>query len=388
MSVELRFAMTSAPRVIGMEIIGAQVLHPDGHVGPAVVRIESGLIAEVDDTVPARGGDFAGLTLLPGFVDAHCHGGGGGDYASGDPASIERALSFHLAQGTTTTQASLVSAPMGELCAQITSIAPFVRSGRIHGVHLEGPWLAGEACGALTPATFSPPDAESIRAMLECAEGVVTTVTIAPELPGALAAIGTLVGAGIKVAVGHTQATGAQTRAAIEAGATIATHLFNAMPPLHHREPGPVGAMLADEHVSVEVICDTVHLHPDVVRIVLQAANGRAMLVTDAVPAAGTDDSAIRIGNQNIEIADGIARVRGSGALAGSLLTMGDAVRHAVYTCGVSLADASHAASLAPARALGMFDRGLIMHSLRADIVAVDTDLRVRRVMQAGCWID
>jgi N-acetylglucosamine-6-phosphate deacetylase len=355
-----------------VEITDAAVLHSDGHIGPATVRIESGMIVEVDDTVPARHGEMSGLTLLPGFVDLHCHGGAGGDYSTGDAAAIERALEFHLAHGTTTTQISLMSAPLPQLLQRIEFLRPFVHSGRVHGVHLEGPWLARDACGAQDPAALSLPDAESVAAVVAAGRGVVSMVTLAPELPGALDAVSVLAHAGITVAVGHTRATYAQTKAAIESGARVATHLFNAMPPLHHRDPGPVGALLADPHVTVEIICDTVHLHPDVVHATMAAASERAALITDAVAAAGMTDV--------------VPRVRETGALAGSILTMAAALRHAVVDCGVDLAAASHAASLAPARALGLFDRGVIAHAMRADVVAVDVDLRVHRVMRDGVW--
>ena len=371
-----------------MDVIGAQVLHPDGHISPATVRIESGVITEIDDTVPARAGDLAGLTLLPGYVDLHCHGGGGGDYASTDPASIEQALSFHLRHGTTTTQASLVSAPMDQLRAQVASLMPFIDAGRVHGVHFEGPWLSAVACGALDPTTFVDATETSVERVVEFGGGALTMVTLAPEVPGAVAAIETLTRAGVVVAIGHTRATYAQTRAAIDAGARVATHLFNAMPLLHHRDPGPVGAMLADEHVTVELICDTVHLHPDVVRLAVQGAGDRAALVTDAIVAAGQADGEWRVGELEVVVRDGVARLRDGGALAGSMVTMEAAVRHAVLDCGIDLARASRAASLAPARALGLFDRGTIAHSMRADLVAVDTQLLVRRVMRAGHWID
>lgn len=371
-----------------MEISGAQVLHADGHVGPAMVRIDSGFIAEVDDTVPARGGELSGLTLLPGYVDLHCHGGGGGDYASIDPASIERAVSFHLRHGTTTTQASLVSAPPERLRAQIIALIPFIDSGRVHGVHLEGPWLSVDACGALDATTFLDASESSIEQLLEGVGEAVTMVTLAPEVPGALEAIKVLTAAGITVGIGHTRATYTQTRAAIEAGARVATHVFNAMPSMHHREPGPVGALLADDHVTVELIADTVHVHPDIVRVAVQAVGDRAALITDAISAAGESDGDYRIGDRDVVVRDGVARVRGSEVLAGSLLTMQSAVRHAVFDCGIDLARASRAASLAPARALGLFDRGVIAHAMRADLVAVDTDLVVRRVMRAGHWID
>jgi len=371
-----------------MELTGANVVHADGRIGPATLRIESGMIVEVDDTVPARGGVLEGLTLLPGFVDLHCHGGGGGDYSSADAASIEAAIGFHRRHGTTTSLASLVSAPIDQLQQQTEVLRPFVESGELVGVHLEGPWLASGACGAQDARTFTAPDVDQVREVITWGDGVVAMVTIAPELPSALDAVVSLRGAGIIVAVGHTHATHDQTHAAIDAGATVATHLFNAMPPMHHRAPGPVGALLADPRVSVEIICDTVHVHPDVVRLTLAAAGDRAALITDAISAAGTTEGMVMLGEQNVNVQEGVARVVESGALAGSLLTMRDALAHAVFDCGIDLATASRAASLAPARALGLFDRGEIAHSMRADLVAVDDQLQVYRVMRAGAWLD
>ena len=213
-------------------------------------------------------------------------------------------------------------------------------------------------------------------------------VTIAPELDGGLAAIRQLVAAGIVVAIGHTDATWATTRAAIDAGATVATHLFNAMPALQHREPGPVGALLRDPRVTVELIADTVHLHPDVLALALSSAGAdRVALVTDAMAAAGEQDGHFRLGSLDVDVVDGIARIAGGGALAGSTLTMDRALRHCVFDAGWTLDDTVRTMSATPARALGLSDRGLLAPGRRADIVMLDDDLCVRGVMLAGEWV-
>jgi N-acetylglucosamine-6-phosphate deacetylase len=214
-------------------------------------------------------------------------------------------------------------------------------------------------------------------------------VTLAPELPGGIAAVRRLDDAGVVAAIGHTDATYDETRAALDAGARLGTHLFNAMRPLHHRDPGPVGALL-DAPVDVELIADGVHLHPAVLRTVFAAKPGRCILVTDAMAAAGAPDGDYRLGPMAIEVRDGVARLAdgsGTGAIAGSTLTMDAAVRFAVRTAGLPLLDVVHAASTAPARAWRLDDVGALEAGRRADLVVLDEDLEVVRVMRAGAWV-
>jgi N-acetylglucosamine-6-phosphate deacetylase len=255
-------------------------------------------------------------------------------------------------------------------------------------VHLEGPWLSPRRSGAHQPGSLSHPDAASVESLLAAGDGAVRMVTLAPELPGGIDAVRLLDAAGVVAAIGHTDASYDVARAALDAGARLGTHLFNAMRPLHHREPGAVGALL-DAPVDVELIADGVHLHPAVLRTVFAAKPGRCVLVTDAMAAAGSADGDYRLGPMAIEVRDGVARLadgKGTGAIAGSTLTMDAAVRFAVRTAGLPLLDVVHAASTAPARVWGLTDVGALEAGRRADLVVLDAGLEVVGVMQAGVW--
>jgi N-acetylglucosamine-6-phosphate deacetylase len=214
-------------------------------------------------------------------------------------------------------------------------------------------------------------------------------VTLAPELPGGLDAVRRLVAAGVVAAIGHTDASYDEARRALDEGARAGTHLFNAMRGLHHRDPGAVGALL-EAPVDVELVADGVHLHRAVLRTAFAAKPRRCVLVTDAMAAAGAGDGDYRLGPMAIEVRDGVARLAGragAGAIAGSTLTMDAAVRYAVREAGVPLLDVVHAASTAPARLLGLSDVGALEVGRRADLVVLDDDLRVQRVMRAGAWV-
>jgi N-acetylglucosamine-6-phosphate deacetylase len=213
-------------------------------------------------------------------------------------------------------------------------------------------------------------------------------VTLAPELPGAMAAIRQLTDAGAIAAVGHTDAQLPQVVAAVEAGATVATHLFNGMRPLHHREPGPIGVLLDDDRVTIELICDLVHLHPASTRLAARyAGNGRTVLITDAISATDAPDGPYRLGTVPITVTHGVATMA-DGSLAGSTLTMDVAFRNFVTACGMTVRDAVAATATTPAALLGLSDRvGAIRPGLAADLVVLDSDLRLERVMLAGDWI-
>jgi N-acetylglucosamine-6-phosphate deacetylase len=242
----------------GATLIGGE--HRDG--GVDWLRVEDGVIAELGrGRPPGPSIELGDGWLVPGFVDLHVHGGGGASFQDDDPAV---AVAFHRAHGTTTLLASLVSAPVDDLVAAVARLAAASTEGLVAGVHLEGPWLAASRTGAHAPEALGPPDPRQVLRLLEA--GPVRMVTLAPELPGALDAIRALRAHDVVVAVGHTDATYEQTLAAIAAGATVGTHLFNAMAPLHHRASGPVLALLEDPTVVVELVVDGAHLHPAVVR--------------------------------------------------------------------------------------------------------------------------
>lgn len=367
------------------EIVAARRLVDAGtDRADAWLRVEDGRIVELGEG-PMPGRAYA--VIMPGFIDLHCHGGGGGSYTSGDPESIASAAATHLSHGTTTSHASLVSAEYDELESQIRALIPFVDDGTFQGIHLEGPWISPRYCGAHDPSTLRAPDAHDVARIIDAGGGRITMVTIAPELPGAIAAIARIVDAGAIAAVGHTGADADLARAAVDAGATVATHLFNAMPPLLSRDSGPVGVLLADERVTPEIIADGVHVDPEVIALTLAAAGGRAALVTDAMAGAGGPDGRYRIGHLEVVVEDGVARLKGGGSLAGSTLLMDAAVRRSIRLGGRTVMEASEAASAAPAAAMGLVDRGRVGIGMRADLVALDDDLQVTRVMRAGEWL-
>jgi N-acetylglucosamine-6-phosphate deacetylase len=337
-----------------------------------------------DDIVdaPAAAGD--GAVLTPGFIDIHGHGGAGVSYDDG-PDAIRAARALHRAHGTTRAVVSLVTAALETLERRAAIVADLMRTDAdILGSHLEGPFLDRGHKGAHDEDLLRDPAPDAVTRLLDAGRGTVRQVTIAPELPGGLDAIRLIVASGAAAAIGHTSADAALCAAAFDAGATILTHAFNAMPGLHHRAPGPVGAAASDARVTLELIADGVHVHPDVLRIAFAVAPGRIALVTDAMAAAGAGDGSYDLGGLPVEVEGGVARLRGGGSIAGSTSTQDAALRAAV-AAGVALPDVVHALTAAPARAIG---RGGELGSLRpgylADAVLWDATLSVRRVWSDG----
>lgn len=289
------------------------------------------------------------------YVDIHCHGGGGGDFCSADPEQIRTAARHHARHGSQRLLASLVTDTADALASQARVLAEVVDDGDtiVGGIHLEGPFLSGARCGAQNPAHLQLPDLASFDRWLEAAGGHLRMITVAPELPGALELIGAAVEAGVVAAIGHTDATYEQAMAGFEAGASVATHLFNGMRPLHHRDPGPVGAAL-DAGAWVELIADGVHLHPATLRMIATTAPQRSLLVTDAMSATGLPDGRYTLGGQDVTVAGGAARLTRNGSLAGSTLTMDAAVAHAIDDAGLDADLVARMAREHPRAAVGL----------------------------------
>ncbi|GIH05577.1 N-acetylglucosamine-6-phosphate deacetylase [Rhizocola hellebori] len=366
-----------------MNVIAGTLVLPDA-VTEGWVQVSDGLITQVGTgAAPQPPTLVTDGYVMPGLVDMHCHGGGGSSFDRGAEAA-EAVARFHLAHGTTSIMASLSTTTRERLLSQVKALAPIVGQSTLVGMHLEGPFLSELRCGAHPPHLLRDPDWEEIAEVLAAGEGAVRMLTIAPELPYALEVVDWLTREQVIVAIGHTDATFAETQAAIGAGATVATHLFNGMRPIHHREGGPVTALLGDERVWCELICDGHHLSPEVCRLAFRAAgNHRAVLITDACTAAGMPDGPYVLGGESIVLAHGAVHTADGRSLAGSALTLLAAVRFAV-SCGIPLPDAVRAASANPADALGLPDRGRLAPGLRADLLLTDRTLHPTQVMRGG----
>lgn len=367
-------------------LTGAELLRP-GWIDVADGRVR----ATGAGAPPGPARELGAVTVVPGFVDTHVHGGAGANFTAADTAQTAAAVDLHRRHGTTTLIASLVTAAPQELLRQVGGLAADVRSGLLDGIHLEGPWLSESRCGAHEPALMRDPDPAEVDRVLAAGAGCIRMVTLAPERHGAPGAIDRFVGAGVVVAVGHTEATYAQTRCAIDAGATVGTHLFNAMRPIDRREPGPVIALLEDDRVTVELITDGVHLDPAIYRHVTRSAGPqRVSLITDAMAATGMADGWYELGPLGVQVTGGVARVAGTETIAGSTATMDHVFRFAVAHSGLArdaaLRSAVSQASVNPARALGLPDARLLAGTA-ADLVVLDADLAVAGVLRRGQWV-
>jgi N-acetylglucosamine-6-phosphate deacetylase len=343
--------------------------------GDRIVRVER------DPTGPS------GVFLLPGLVDLHCHGGGGHGFPEAGADGVRAAAAHHLAHGTTTLLASLVSAPGEALLDRVRLLAGM---DGLAGIHLEGPFLSAARCGAQDPSAIVPGDPVLLAALLDA--GPVAAMTLAPETPRYPELIALLERHGAVPSLGHTDASTAATRAAIlqVRGPLSATHLFNGMRPLHHRDPGAAAACLAAAargEMVVELVADGVHLADETVAMVFDLVGpDRIALVTDAMAAAGTGDGRYRLGALDVDVTGGVARLPG-GALAGGTTRLIDVVRRTVQHAGVPLAAAVRAATATPAWLLGLADVGDLTPGRRADVVVTDAELVPRAVMRAGRWI-
>jgi len=317
---------------------------------------------------------------VPGFIDLQVNGFGGVDFLEADADGYRRAGEALLETGVTGYLPTLITTPEDELVAAMREIPIVAEGPRILGIHLEGPFLSQRRLGTHPPAARRDPEPGLLGRLLDA--GPVRIMTIAPELPGAGALIDALHARGVTVSCGHSDATSAQANAAFDRGVRTVTHLFNAMRPFEHREPGIAGAALARDDVIVQIINDGVHLAPDTVNLVWHAAAGRVALVTDAMAGAGVPDGPYSLGSVDVVVRDGA--VRGpNGVLAGSVLTMIDAVRN-LHALGVGLPEAIGAATSVPAAVLGLPTIGRLDVDLPADVVVLNDNLEIETVFVGG----
>ncbi|MFD7792827.1 N-acetylglucosamine-6-phosphate deacetylase, partial [Streptomyces sp. NPDC059759] len=311
-------------------LAGARVVLPTGTVPEGRVIVDG---ARIGGSAPADADvvDLSGHWLVPGFVDIHNHGGGGASFTSGTVEDVLKGIHTHRLHGTTTVVASTVTGDMDGLAQRAGLLSELAEQGDLAGIHFEGPFISPCRKGAHSEELLRDPDPADVRKLIDAARGHAKMVTLATELPGGLDSVRLLAEHGVIAAIGHTDATYEQTQAAIDAGATVATHLFNAMPPLGHRAPGPIAALLEDERVTVELINDGTHLHPASLELAFHHAGaGRVALITDAMDAAGFGDGRYMLGPLEVEVADGVARLVEGGSIAGSTLTLDRAFQRAV----------------------------------------------------------
>jgi N-acetylglucosamine-6-phosphate deacetylase len=373
-------------------LTGGRVVTPEGVLTDAWVCVVGDTIASIQSRRPAIDApvvDLAGAWLVPGYIDLHMHGGGGHGVAD-SPAGMDEAVAFHRTHGTTATLVSLMTAPVPDLAEQLSWAVQLTRRGgsargHVLGAHLEGPFLSPLRCGAQNPEHMLAPDVAVLEQLLSAARGALRMITLAPELDGATALIERLRDRSVIVAMGHSDATYAQAVEAIRAGVGHVTHLFNAMPPLHHRAPGLIAAAL-ESGLPCELINDGRHVHPALIGLVARLIE-HPVLITDAIAATGAGDGTFLLGGQEVHVRGGEARLAGTRSLAGSVLTMDEALRRAVKVSGLTIEEASAAASLHPAHVLGLGESlGAIAAGHRADLVVLDDELEVRAVMGAGEW--
>lgn len=369
-------------------LTGARVVTPDG-VHRGRIRIENGRIAALEpDSAPAPAGrvrDLGGAWVAPGLVDVHVHGGAGHAFPDADPEGALATVRFNRSRGVTAMVGGLVAATPQDTVRQVAALAELCDAGELAGIFLEGPFIARSKCGAHDPDLLRDPDTSEFDAWLKAGRGHVRMVTVAPELPGALDLVRAAASSGVVAAVGHTEASYETTLAAVDAGATVATHIYNAMRPLGHRDPGPIAALLGDERVTVELIMDNVHVHPGAARLVFAAAGaGRVALVTDAMSATGLGDGEYTLGDLRVRVSGGQARLVETGAIASSTIVLPQAVRNAVEGLGVEVPDAVRSASSVPAAALGLAGAGRIEVGAPADLLVLNGDLSVAEVLYRG----
>jgi N-acetylglucosamine-6-phosphate deacetylase len=341
-------------------------------LGKAWVESSDGVITSINPGIHSNPDMTTDGVLIPGFIDIHCHGGGGYYFSDSSPESISVAIEAHKKTGTTSLVASLVSESISDLKTQIERLVPFYNRGEIVGIHLEGPYLSHARCGAHEPSLLIDPTVEQIKELITVGQGSIKMVTLAPELHGALDAIKYLASVGVIAAVGHTEGNFQDASAATDSGATVVTHFLNAM----SKETSPesfANFVLHDQRLTAELIADGHHQSFDTVKKLFASMGNRIIMVSDAMAAAGSGDGSYTIGALPVEVKDGVARLTSNQKLAGSTLTISQAFANLINQCGLSLEQAVHATSTQPAKAFGLSDRGSIAVGMRADLLNYDS---------------
>ena len=380
-------------------LTGGRLLWPDGTLrrGELVLRGE-----RIEAVLPAGSAldgaetfDVTGCVIAPGFIDTHVHGGQGANFMSADPALLGRISAYLAAGGVTSCLAGTASLDATRTAEAIAGLAALTGSNgdighdapgiTLLGIHLEGPFLNPSFRGVHREENLRAPTAAELDHLLDLAGGALRVVTLAPELPGGSEAVRRLTDAGVVVALGHSGADDVQTTGAVDTGVRRATHLFNGLPPIHHRDPGPIPVLLTDERVRCELVADGLHVAPRMLRFAVDVAGpDRIMLVSDGTDVAGLPDGRHRrYEGTEVLVRDGQARTL-SGGFAGSVTRLDGMVRLMVEAAGVDLADALRMAAQTPARSLGLSDRGVLSPGTYADIVVLGGDLHVRCTIARG----
>ncbi|MEN9692380.1 MAG: hypothetical protein RLZZ330_24 [Actinomycetota bacterium] len=365
-----------------VRVKASQLVTPSEIISNGIIEFDetTGLITGIHSS-----GDadvvFDGV-LIPGFVDIHCHGGGG--FSFDDPSNVKNAADFHLKHGTTAVLASLVSAPVAKQIELLKALKPFANDGTIAGAHFEGPFLSGAKCGAQNPAVLTAPNSEDVENIISASDGVLKLITIAPELENAIGSIKRFVGAGVTVALGHSDANSDEATIGVNAGATVVTHLFNAMRSLHHRESSLADVSLTDDRLSVELITDGKHVGDLSIQLAHKAKGRKVIAITDAISAAGMPDGDYDLGGMKVTCADDVAVIAGTSTLAGSTLNMERVFSRLVSVYGFDLVEAAWACSTAPAKAIGL-NTGALEIGKKADFILWNNS--INSVYKNGCLV-